>query len=229
MSASCSNLSRSGRCRTFALLLTAVIAPASAWAMAASSAQQTRYDRARYSQQITECDRLASHAEDPDRVTTGVSESKVDLPAAIAACRADLARDPDNPRLQYQLGRVLAYSGMIEESLPKLEAAATRAYPQAQFVLAYLLLDGRLKAPVDRCRGLEWLRASARQQRMAAQVGLAAWHLAGYFVTCGNPPANAELLAHLAAARTQKPSFYAQLLIEDLERQLKPDLSRKAP
>lgn len=174
-----------------------------------------------WSQSVTECDRLAAHGEDPDRVAPGVAESKVDLPAAIAACRVDLARDSNNPRLQYQLGRALAYSGVINEALPLLDKASQSAYPQAQFVLAYLLLEGRLKAPVDRCRALGLLRAAAAQQRMAAQIGLAVWQLGGSFRECANPPAAAELLQQLAAAREQKPGFYPLLLIEDLERQLR--------
>lgn len=180
----------------------------------------TTFDPARHSQVVTECDRRAGHAEDPHKVTPGVSEGKVDLPAAIAACRADLAKDPGNPRLKYQLGRVLSYAGQIDEALPQLDGAARLAYPQAQFVLGYLLLDGRLKAPVDRCRALELFRQSAAQKRMAAQVGLAAWHLDGYFAKCANPPAREELLGHLTAARAQKPGFYPELLISDLERQL---------
>jgi len=187
---------------------------------AGSHLSSKRYDRSGWSQSVTECDRLAAHGEDPDRVAPGVPESKVDLPAAIAACRVDLARDSNNPRLQYQLGRALAYSGVIDEALPLLDKSSQSAYPQAQFVLAYLLLEGRLKAPVDRCRALELLRAAAIQERMAAQVGLAAWQLGGSFRDCANSPAAAELLQHLAAARQQKPGFYPLLLIEDLERQL---------
>lgn len=192
-----------------------------ALAVQGSAAAATSYERSLYSQAITECDRLAAHGEDPDKVAPGVSESAVNLTAAIAACRADVALDPGNPRLRYQLGRALAYAGNIEEALPNLEAATARAYPQAQFVLAYLLLEGRLKAPVDRCKALALLRDAATQKRMAAQIGLSVWQLAGLFRECTHQPTVAELLAHLSAARTQKPSFYPQLLIEDLERQLK--------
>ena len=178
------------------------------------------FDPSLYSQAVTECDRLAAHTEDPNKVAAGDPEAKVDLPAAISACRADLARDPDNPRLQYQLGRALSYAGQIDGALPNLESASRLAYPQAQFVLGYLLLDGRLKAPVDPCRALELFRQSAAQQRMAAQIGLAVWHLDGHFRKCANRPTPAELLGHLSAARAQEPKFYPELLIGDLERQL---------
>lgn len=180
-----------------------------------------KFDAARYSREVTACDRVAAHTEDPNKVAPGVSESAVDLPTAIAACRSDVARDPENPRLTYQLGRVLAYDGQIDEALPNLEKAVAAAYPQAQFVLGYLLLDGRLKAPVDRCRALSLFRLSAAQSRMAAQIGLAVWHLDGHFRECADQPGNAELLGLLTAARAQKPKFYPELLISDLERQLR--------
>jgi hypothetical protein len=57
---------------------------------------------------VTDCDRLASHPEDPDRVAPGVPGSKVDVPRAIAACTAAVERDPADPRKRYQLARVVA-------------------------------------------------------------------------------------------------------------------------
>lgn len=44
---------------------------------------------------VTECDRLASHPDDPDRVATGVPQADVDLAKAIPACRAAVTADPD--------------------------------------------------------------------------------------------------------------------------------------
>lgn len=181
----------------------------------------TNFDPSRYSQAVTECDRLAAHTEDPNKVAPGLSEAKVDLPAAISACQADVGRDEGNPRLQYQLGRALTYAGRIEEALPHLQKAVDLAYPQAQFVLGYLLLDGRFKAPVDPCRALELFRASAVQSRMAGQIGLAAWYLDGHFSKCPDRPTQTELMNFLEAAKKQKPHFYPELLINDLERQLK--------
>ena len=55
------------------------------------------YDYARFSQDVTECDRLASHGRDPGHVAPAVSSSGMDKPAAIAACQRAVAADPDNP------------------------------------------------------------------------------------------------------------------------------------
>jgi len=192
----------------------------------AAAQENTSYDPKQYQSVVTECDRLAAHTEDPNKVSPGVSESAVDLPAAIAACLKDVASDPANPRLRYQLGRAQAYAGDIDASLPNLEKSVAAHNPQAQFVLAYLLLDGRLKAPVDRCRALGLLRQAAAQQRMAAQIGLASWHLDGRFDGCSSALTDQELLGLLKAARAQKPKFYPELLIENLERQLTLRMSR---
>lgn len=200
------------------LMLSAVVGLVTSATLAAESEV---YDPSRYARAVTECDRLAAHTEDPYKVSPGVSESAVDLPAAISACLKDVEADPQNPRLLYQLGRAQAYAGQIEASLPNLEKSVDAHYPQAQFVLGYLLLDGRLKAPVDRCRAMELFRKSAAQARMASQIGLPAWSLAGRFENCANAPTTDELLDLLKAARAQKPKFYPELLIEDLERQLR--------
>ena len=69
------------------------------------------YDFSRWSQEVTECDRQASHGRDPGHVVPAVSSSGMDKPAAIATCHQALAADPDNPRLNYQLGRAYGYSG----------------------------------------------------------------------------------------------------------------------
>ena len=55
------------------------------------------YDFSRFSQEVTECDRLASHGRDPGHVAPAVSSSGMDKPAAIAACQQAVAADPDNP------------------------------------------------------------------------------------------------------------------------------------
>ena len=75
-------------------------------------------------QTVTECDKLVSHAEDPDRVAPGIDDVK-DKPAAIAACESDVMKDPNNRRLRYQLGRVLFYDQQTAKAMPHLEFAAT--------------------------------------------------------------------------------------------------------
>ncbi len=105
------------------------------------------------SAEVTLCDRLATHPDDPNRNTTGLESAEMDLAAAESACRAAVANDSRRARSQYHLGRVLYYSGKVEESLQHLGIAADAGYPQAIFVLGYISSDGKAKR--DDCRAGE--------------------------------------------------------------------------
>ena len=64
----------------------------------------------RWSQEVTECDRQALHGVDPFHVPP-VTSRTMDCEKAQAACEGAVRNDPDNPRFNYQLGRVYGYSG----------------------------------------------------------------------------------------------------------------------
>ena len=89
--------------------------------------------------EITECDKLASHGSDPEKIAPGVSESGMNKAAAQAACEAAVAKDPNNRRLRYQLGRAYFYDGKVAKGIPHLEFAANAGSQQAQFVLGYTI------------------------------------------------------------------------------------------
>lgn len=180
------------------------------------------FDPKAYSQDVTECDRLASHPEDPFHVAPGRSRDQIDLPAAIAACEAAVKADPKNPRLNYQLARVYGYSGVGEKAIPYRAVAADADYPQALFVVGYLHLLGLNKQPQDTCRAGELIRRSAQQDRLAGQVGFVRWTLEGRFDGCPVPRDPAEMLGFLEAAKKQAGSdFYKGLLIGMLEDQVR--------
>lgn len=184
----------------------------------ASAADVHPFDPAKYSQQVTECDRLASHPEDPFHVAPGRDRSEIDLPAAVAACEAAVQRDPANPRLNYQLGRVYGYSGQGEKAIPYRAVAVDADYPQALFVIGYLHLFGLNKQPQDTCRAAELMRRAAQQDRLAGQVGFVRWSLKGTFDACDVPQDPVEMLGFLEAARKHAGSdFYKGQLIELLQ------------
>lgn len=66
---------------------------------------------------VTSCDIEAGHPSDPDRVHPGIDYALMRPGPAIAACRADLAADPDNPRLMTNLARALAKAGESAEAI----------------------------------------------------------------------------------------------------------------
>lgn len=200
------------RVLVFALVTFGLIAPVSASALT--------FDASRYSQSATGCDRLASHADDPFRIAPGVERSDIDLPAAIAACELAVARDPANPRLRYQLGRVYGYAGQGEKAVEHREAAVAADYPQALFVIGYLHLEGLNKARKDPCRAASLIHRSALYGRFAGLVGYPMWVMQGRFAGCATSQDPKELQSFLDTAAAQTTDFYKQSLIGELRSKL---------
>jgi hypothetical protein len=187
---------------------------------AAASAATLQFDPSRYSQAVTGCDRLASHPDDPHKVLPGFEKADIDLPAAIVACELAVNRDPGNPRLRYQLGRVYGYAGQGEKAGVHREAAVAADYPQALYVIGLLYMTGQNKAPKDPCRAAMLVHRSALFGRLAGLVSYPMWVMQGRFVGCATPQEPAEMRAFLEQAAGQTRDFYRQSLIEVLHRNL---------
>ena len=190
-------------------------------AMAGARAEPMQWDPSRYSQQVTQCDRLASHGDDPWSVAPGVSQASMDFEAAAAACEEAVAADPDNPRLRYQLARVYGYSGQGEKAYPHREAAIAADYPQALFVNGYLHFLGINKAPKDVCRAGELMRRAAMYGRMAGQIGFTRYALDGEFDGCEVPMDPVEITGFLDAAAAAGGDYYLGMLITMLRAEVK--------
>lgn len=169
---------------------------------------------------VTECDRLASHPDDPDIVAPGVPGSKVDVPRAIAACTAAVEREPANARQRYQLARVLAYSGDSRRATREMKRAADDGYRQAQFVYGVFVERERPDAPADICVAEDYWLKAARAGRQAARVIYAQRVFRGRFDTCPVQVTNEELGQLLETAAAEARDFYERLLIEELRDRL---------
>lgn len=169
---------------------------------------------------VTQCDRLASHPEDPDHVVPGVSSSKVDLPKAVAACEAEVKKQPDNMRIRYQYARALAYSGQTKLATEQMRLAADGGYRQAQFVFGLFIDRHRADAPTDICLVEQYWLKSARAGRQAARVIYVHHVLNGRFDACRVQASPADLKQLLDEAVANASEFYERLLIGDLKAQL---------
>jgi hypothetical protein len=170
---------------------------------------------------VTECDRLAAHPSDPDRVSAGVPERAVDTAAAITACQAAVAADPTNGRLNYQLARALGYAGRGKEAAPYRDAAVQAEHPQALFVVGYIHLLGLNEAEKDACKAGDLIRRSALKGRHAGLVGFPHWALQGAFKGCAVRQDMAEMRGFLAQAKPMsRGDYYQTILIESLEARL---------
>ncbi|XBQ17167.1 MAG: hypothetical protein ABL308_04635 [Oceanicaulis sp.] len=176
------------------------------------------YDRNDWDRTVTQCDVVIGHPDDPEAVTGGVEREAADLPAAIEACEAAVAADPENPRLNYQLARAYGYSGMHAEAQPHRDVALTAGYPQSLFVVGYIRLIGWDGQDPDPCYGGELIRLSAEAGRFAGLVGFPHYALSGAFEGCETYPVvdDAEMLGFLDAAEAQTGDFYRTALIEQM-------------
>lgn len=200
----------------------------SAGAIAASAdvplASIAVYQPSDWSRNVTPCDRLAAHPDDPEAVAPGLSRAEIDTEAALKACHEAVASDPHNPRLNYQLARVFGYAGRHEEGQSFRDSALKAGYPQSLFVIGYIRLENWDGRGADPCYGGELIRRSAEAGRFAGLVGFAHYALMGRFEGC---PADMpridskEMLGFLAAARDETTDFYRLALIDQLEAQLK--------
>ncbi len=174
------------------------------------------YDFRRYSQTVTDCDRHAAHGRDPGSVGEPVTSATMDKKAAIAACHKAVQKDPDNPRLNYQLGRAYGYSNRGDEAMPYRLKAVEADYPQSLFVIGYLYFTGRT-IEKNTCKAMELWQRGAHYRRLAALVALPRHYMRGDFADCDIAISNDDLKQYLAEARRHTTDFYATMLIEDLE------------
>lgn len=152
---------------------------------------------------IQQCDTLAQHPSDPDKIMKGVATPDVNHEAAIVACRAATALYPDEARFHYQLGRALFYRNRPEDIRPAMDAlsaASDREYRQATFVLGLLYsLPGKLQ---DRCRAGHLWRRTLAQGHSWTKYYLTRHYLLGDFQGCSFTlsPAEMERAVHSFAA-----------------------------
>lgn len=141
---------------------------------------------------VYECDRLATHPDDPDRVARGLEREEMNLPVAEATCRKAVAEVPGSARANYHLARALYYQGKQAESLPYLEKSAAIGYRQAIFVLGYALTFGG-DIPKDMCRAKELWRRGIGLDHPWSGFHLVDKQIGGGFNGCSDPVSKAEV------------------------------------
>lgn len=143
-----------------------------AWAELARIIVQGPPDGEPDEQGRTECDLLAADPDDPGKRAPGrdwAKETDIALAErAMEACVAALEFDPEQPRLQYQLGRLLWSMGDQDQSKQLVEVAASRNYAAAQALRAEIILasDTSYSGFVDAYELLELASKSGHKPAM---------------------------------------------------------------
>lgn len=121
--------------------------------------------------EVTQCDTLAAHPDDPKKVTRGVAWGHLDALAALDACALEINRQPSNVRIQYQYARVLDKQELYNEAVVWYQKAAQHGYAAAQNSLGYAYEWGQ-GIEMNMQHALRWYRQAAEQGHAQAQNNL---------------------------------------------------------
>jgi hypothetical protein len=80
---------------------------------------------------VEECDVLAAHPEDPQRMAEGVDDDKIVPRLAVLACESAMKKQPEDPRFPFQLGRSVLARGDKDKALTLFQDAAKKGYAAA--------------------------------------------------------------------------------------------------
>jgi TPR repeat protein len=148
---------------------------------------------------VTDCDRLAAHPSDTQKLAPGIEQADVDIAAAKRACHAALADNPGDGRTLYQLGRGYFYNDEKEQGIAYFRQSAAAGYAQGQFVLGLILMQGNGTEPDTCAAGRLWIEA-ARQRHLYSKIYLGQNWLDGTLADCALDLTEQELDGMVAAA-----------------------------
>ena len=160
---------------------------------------QKSEDTASATQRVTECDRLAAHPSDTQKLAPGVVQAEVDIPMARQACEEALRQSPNDGRLLYQYGRTYFYDKQYERGIEIFKQSNAAGYAQGQFVLGLILVQGNGTEPDACAGGALWVKA-ARQRHLYSKIFLANNWLDGMFAECNLSITEQEIDGMVSAA-----------------------------
>lgn len=164
---------------------------------------------------VTICDNLAGNPLDPNRITPGVAFAKIDARAAIAACQSAFKADPDNARLNYELGLALTKASDYAQAHQAYRAAADRDFAAAEDDPGGMYLTGH-GVPKDASKAVAWFRRAADQGLAPARYALGLMYAEGLGVSRDQAmamtwfkkaAAQGDPAAHVALARIQQTTY----------------------
>jgi uncharacterized protein len=131
--------------------------------------------------EVTPCDSFAADPYDPERVTTGIPWGLVNTRQAIRVCAAAVADDPDNPRLNFQLGRALDIAERFDEALSFYERAVEDGHLKALANIGFMYRTAR-GIPRDFDKAAEYYYRAATSGLPAGRSAIAKLYEEGWGV-----------------------------------------------
>jgi TPR repeat protein len=120
-----------------------------------------------------ECDRLAANPTDPKRPdgVKGVVFNRIDAENAIKTCRAAVESNPNQSRVEYELGRALDAGGQYTDALNHYRKAADAGYAAAMASIGYVYEEGT-RVTKDLALAQDWYRKAVDAGDEAAKSSL---------------------------------------------------------
>ena len=169
--------------------------------------------------EVTACDRLTASRYDRTRLAPPVARDAMDVPAAIAQCEADLVRFPNDPRINFQLGRIYGYAGDKAKTLERRQAAAAAGNHNAIFLLGYLDWVAA-RDDTAKCVAARDMKLAADRGNYSAQMTYASYYLENKLKMCPDSATRSEINAYVAAARPAADGFFEIRLADHLAAEL---------
>lgn len=120
---------------------------------------------------VTDCDLYAADPNDPQRSVPGVTNGLVNIRDALRACAFALAADVDNPRLQFQLGRVLEIARRYDWAEHFYNLAGQQQYSAALVNLGFMARKG-IGREVDQGRAFDFYMQAAAMGNLRARTNI---------------------------------------------------------
>ena len=127
---------------------------------------------------VTDCDLYAADPNDPQRAVPGVSNGLVNVRDALRACAFSLAADINNPRLQFQFGRVLEIARRYSWAEHFYELAGNQQYSAALVNIGYMARIG-LGREVDYGRAMDYYIKAAELGNLRARTNIGTAYIRG--------------------------------------------------
>ncbi len=170
---------------------------------------------------IHDCDTLAAHPADTERVAPGVQWDLMNARAAIQACAQAVEQHPDVLRFQFQLGRALLRAKRRDEGLPYLFAVADKGYSAA-----FANIGGTYQYDLQNySEAYKWYLRGAELNDVNAQTHLADM----YFQGAGVKKDYSEALRwYMPSAKNAYPlsEYYVGLIYQKGDRTVQRDLEK---
>jgi len=127
---------------------------------------------------VTDCDLYAADPNDPQRAVPGVTNGLVNVRDALRACAFALAADADNPRLQFQFGRVLEIARRYSWAEHFYELAGNQQYSAALINMGYMARVG-MGREIDYGRAFDFYVRAAALGNLRARTDIGSAYIAG--------------------------------------------------